>query len=238
MLVKYCKRAHNILRGCNTIRLGTLRSYSADDPDFLRRDDQEGRFSLSKKPGVALKGRRATEYTGLGSQNIEIAPMARVVRNESFPNCFIYCLSQATPTIALARTLDPCYDDWFEIIDQPRFISRLHLLLGEQINPPDLELPSGVSFSNCRVYAFSGSVAYGRRHVVLDHDNFDEAMEPIRDPVNRLFLKPSGHQSIKEYRIAFVVTDTDGRVIGAKPQAKDILLMPSDPILSTVARGA
>ncbi len=235
MLIKYCKREHNIPRGCSTIRLGTLRSYCADDPEFLRRDAQEGHFSLSKKPGVELKGKRASEYTGLGWENIEIAPKAKVVRNESFPNCFIYCLSQSTPSIALARSIDPCYDDWFEIIDKACFISRLSQLLVEQIWRTDLELPSSVSFTDCGIHTCDNSVSYGERHVMLDHENFDEAMKPILDPLRRLFLKPSDHQSIKEYRIAFVITDKDRRPISVKTQAKDIELMPSDPIFSTVA---
>ena len=235
LLVKYCKRVHNILRGCGTIRLGTLRSYCADDPEFLRHDTQEGQVSVSKKRGVELKGKRASEYTGLGWENIEIAPMAKVVRNETFPNCLIYCLSQATPSNALARSLDPNYDDWYEITDETSFTCRLSQLLVEQIRPIDLELPSSVSFSDCGIHTFGNSVAYGKRHVVLDQKNFDEAMGPIRDPVKRLFLKPSSHQSIKKYRIAFVITDKVGKVINVKTRKKDIQLLPSDPILSTIA---
>ena len=123
--------------------------------------------------------------------------MAKVVRNESFPNCFIYCLSQTTPSIALARSLDPYYDDWYEITDEAPFTCRLSQLLAEQIQPTDLELPSRVSFSDCGIHTFGNSVAYGDRHVVLDHENFDEAMGPIREPVKRAFLKPSDHQNIK-----------------------------------------
>ena len=235
MLVKYCKREHNILRGCSTLRLGTLRSYCADDPDFLRRDAQEGYFSVSKKSGVELEGKKAAEYTGLGWENVAIAPMAKVVRNESFPNCYIYCLSQTTPSISLARSIDPCYDDWFEFTDVASFTSRSKQLLVEQILPTDLELPISVSFADCGILTIGNVVAYGERHVVLDHENFDEAMRPIRDPLKRLFLKPSDHQSIKEYRIAFVITDNDRKAISVKTQPKDIQLMPSDPILSTVA---
>ena len=238
MLVKYCRREHNMLRGCSTIRLGTLRSYCADDPDFLRRDSKEGHYRVSKEPGVALKGKKAAEYAGLGWQSIEFASGARAVRNENFPNCFIFCLSQTAPSIDLARSLDPCYDDWYEITDKSLFIGRLGQLLVEQMRPDDLELPSSVSFSDCGIHTFGNSVAYGDRHVVLDHENFDEAMGPIRDSIKRLFLKPSDHQSIKEYRIAFVVTDNDGRPIRVKTQAKDIQLMPLDPILSTVAIAA
>ena len=166
MLVTYCKREHNILRGCSTIRLGTLRSYCADDPKFLRRDAQEGHISVSKTPGVTLTGKRASEYAGLRWENIELASMAKVVRNESFPNCFIYCLSQTTPSIALARSLDPCYDDWYEITDETTFTSRLSQLLVEQIRPTDRELPSRVSFFHCGMHTVGNSVAYGERQVV------------------------------------------------------------------------
>ena len=235
MLIKYCKREHNIQRGCSTIRLGTLRSFCAGDPEFLRHDDQEGQYELSKKPGVELKGKRASEYTGLGWENVEIAPMARVVRNESFPNCYIYCLSQTTPSIAVARSIDPCYDDWFEIVDKASFTSRLGQLLVEQIRPTDLELPSQVSFADCGIHTWGNSVSYGERHVVLDHENFEVAMKPIREPLRRLFLKPSDHQSIKEYRIAFVTTDKERKPISVTTQAKNIELMSSDSILSTLA---
>ena len=161
--------------------------------------------------------------------------MAKALRNESFPNCYIYCLSQTTPSIAIARSIDPCYDDWFEIIDKARFISGLHQLLVKQIRSTDLELPSHVSFADCGIHTCGNSVSYGERHVVLDHENFDVAMRPIREPLRRLFLKPSHHHSIKEYRMVFVIRDKDRRPSSVKQQAKDIQLLPSDPILSTVA---
>ena len=170
---------------------------------------RQSRFSCATTPkrGILVSPRSETlDSKERGRRNI--------------PNCFIYCLSQTTPTIASARTIDPCYDDWFEIADATSFISRLFQLLGKQIRPADLELPSGVSFSDCGIFVFGGSVAYGERHVLLDHENFEEAMEPIRDPVKRLFLKPSGHESIEEYRIAFVVTDNGGRGSARSPRQR------------------
>ena len=238
MLVKYCKRVHNIARGFRTIRLGTLRSYRADDPDFLRHDDQEGYYGVSKKLGVALKGREAAEFANVVGGNAEIAEGAKAVRHEHSPNCYIYCLSAATPSLDLAHRIDPAYDDWFEIADVTSFRTRLWRLLCEQMQPTDLDQPSGKSFDVGRIYCYSGPVAYGERHAKLDHENFDEVMEPIRNPIVRLFLKPPAHQDIKEYRIAFVVTDSKRRVISVKTQPKDILLLPSDPILSTVAIAA
>lgn len=160
--------------------------------------------------------------------------MAKVVRNEVFPNCFIYCLSQATPSIDLARKIDRCYDDWFEITDHVRFTLRLSELLGAHIRATDLQLPYGTSSPQLHVHTIGHTVAYGQRDVVMDNENFDEAMEPIRNPLKMLFRKPSHHQSIKEYRIAFVITDDNGRPISVKTQPKDITLQPVDPILSTV----
>ena len=145
MLIKYCKREHNIARGFRTIRLGTLRSYRDDDPDFLRADDHEGHYSVSKAHGVSIEGRQAAEFANVIRGNAQIAAGAKVVRHEHFPNCFIYCLSEATPSLALAHSLDPDYNDWFEIADQAGFTSRLCRLFSEQIRPTDLELPSGVS---------------------------------------------------------------------------------------------
>ena len=239
MLVKYCKREHNIARGFRTIRLGTLRSYRDDDPNFLRADDHEGRYCVSKEPGVALKGREAAEFANVVGGNAEIAEGAQVLRHEHFPNCFIYCLSKATPSLALAHSLDPDYDDWFEIADEARFTSRLCRLFNEQIRPTDLELASGKSsLSGWGVHTIGDPVAYGERQEVLSSENFDEMMEPVRNPLNRIFLKPPAHQNIKEYRIAFVVTDSKRRVVSVKPQPKDIQLLSSDPILSTVAISA
>ena len=239
MLVKYCKREHNIARGFRTIRLGTLRSYRDEDPNFLRGDDHEGRYSVSKQPGVALKGREAAELVNVVGGNAEIAEGAKVVRHEHFPNCFIYCLSEATPSLALAHSLDPDYDDWFEITDEARFTSRLCRLFEGQIRPTDLELPSGISsFVGWGVHTIGDPVVYGERQEVLNSENFDEVMEPVRNPLKRIFLKPPAHQDIKEYRIAFVVTDSNRRVISVKKQPKDIKLLPSDPILSTVAIAA
>ena len=160
--------------------------------------------------------------------------MARVVRNERFPNCFIYCLSQATPSIALARKIDPSYDDWFEITDHVPFTRRLSDLLCQQIGSTDLERPYSTSSPQWGVHTIGNTVAYGQRDVEVDNENFDEAMAPIRNPLKMLFLKPSDHQSIGEYRIAFVVTDGNGKPISVRTQPKHITLQPVDPILSTV----
>ena len=236
MLVKYCKREHNIARGCRTIRLGTLRSYRDDDPNFLRADDHEGRYSVSKAHGVALKGREAAEFANVVGGSAEIAEGAKAVRYEHFPNCFIYCLSEATPSLALAHSLDPDYDDWFEIADQARFTSRLCRLFSEQIRQTDLELPSGISsFAGWGLNTIGNPVAYSERQQVLNSENFDDVLEPVRNSLRRIFLKPLAHQDIKEYRIVFVVTDSNKRVISVKKQPMDIVLLPSDPILSTVA---
>ena len=237
-LVKYCKREHNLRRGCRTIRLGTLGSYCADDPNFLRHDAEEGHYSVSKKPGVKLNEKRAAELLGARPGDVEIAEGAHVERHERFPNCLIFCVSQTTPSIDLARILDPCYNDWFEITDVASFTSRLIQLLGEQINPTDLEFPSGVSIADCVMHVgfFGGSVVYGERRVVLNHENFDEVMSPIREPLKRLVLKPRDHQSIREYRFVGVITDSDGNVINVKTQAKNVQLMSSDPILSAVGK--
>ncbi len=239
MLVKYCKREHNIARGFRTIRLGTLRSYHDDDPNFLRADDHEGRYSVSKEHGVALRGREAAEFANVVGGNAEIAEGAKAVRHEHFPNCFIYCLSKAPPSLTLAHSLDPDYDDWFEIADEARFTSRLFRLFTEQVRSTDLELPSGISsFPDWKVLTIGDPVVYGERQEVLNSENFDEVMEPVRNSLKRIFLKPPTHQDIKEYRIAFVVTDSKRRVISVKAQPKDIQLLPSDPILSTVGIAA
>ena len=175
---------------------------------------------------------------GAREGDIKVAREATVERYESSPNCFIYCLSQTMPSLDLGHSLDPCYDDWFEITDLAGFTSRLIQLLGEQINPTDLVLPSGVPIADysIRVGVFGGSVVYGKRNVDLNHVNFDDVMRPVREPLERLFLKPPEHQSIKEYRLVSVITDSNGNFINVKTQAKNIQLMSSDPILSAVGK--
>ena len=233
MLIKYCRREHNIERGCRTIRLGTLRSYSRDDPSFLRFDQQEGQLDVSKKPGVELSGAKASDFTGIlvrGNTEMTIAGGACVTRQLRFPrNCFIYCLSQSAPDIRLARGLDPDYDDWFAIPDKVRFISRLQKSLVEQLGFDDLELRPNVSSEYLRGICpqiFSGPVSYDGRNATLDHENFDEIMDTIRNPIEWIFRKPSHHESLKEYRIVFAVTDRAGEPIGVKTDAKVVELLP------------
>ena len=158
VLVKYCRSQHNIERGCSTVRLGTLRSYSRDDPSFLRFDQQEGHLDVSKRSGVELRGAKASEFTGIvrGNTEIVIAGRARVKRQLRFPgNCFIYCLSQSAPDIQLARSLDPNYDDWFVIPDKERFISRLKKSLFAQLKFDDLELRPNVSSEYPTAYPYA-----------------------------------------------------------------------------------
>ena len=232
MLVKYCGTEHNIEKGCGTIRLGTLRSYSKDDSNFLRFDQQEGHLDVLKKPGVEFSGATASEFTGIVvRENTEIAieAGARVTRQLRFPkNCFIYCLSQATPDIRLARSLDPDYDDWFVVPDKVRFISRIQSSLDEQLQFDDLELRPNVPFEylkGIRMYAFSGSVSYDGRTATLDGENFDEVMETIRNPIEWIFRKPHHHENLREYRIVFAFTDRAGQIIGVKNDAKVVELL-------------
>ena len=238
MLVKYCERKYNIERGCSTVRLGTLRSYSRDDPNFLRFDQHEGHLDVSKKPGVKLRGTEASEFTGIvvrGNTEMIIAGGARVTRQLRFPkNCFIYCLSQAAPDIRLARRLDPKYDDWFEIRDKARFICRLGKSLFEQLGVDDLELRSNVSSeylrTGIRMYPFHGPVSYDGRKATLDRENFDEIMNTIRNPFEWVFRKPRHHESLKEYRIVFAFTDRAGELIGVKKDKKIVELLPESEV--------
>lgn len=238
MLVKYCERQFNIERGYRTVCLGTLRSYRKDDPNFLRFDQKEGHWDVSKKPGVELRGAKASEFTGIevrGNTEIFIAGGARVTRQLRFPrNCFIYCLSQAAPDIRLAHRLDPKYDDWFEIRDKERFISKMGQSLFEQLGVDDLELCSNVS-SEClptgiRLFPFHGPVSYDGRNPTLDHGNFDEIMDTIRNPIEWIFHKPRHHERLKEYRIVFAFTDRAGEIIGVKADHKDVELLPESEV--------
>ena len=232
MLVKYCRREHNIERGCSTIRLGTLRSYSEDDPNFLRFDPQEGHIDISKRHGVELRGEKASQFTGIvrGNTELIIAGGARVTRKLRFPkNCFIYCLSQSIPDIQLARSLDPDYDDWFTIPDRERFISRIQRSLLKQLRFDDLELRADVSFEYLKgigMHVFGGSVSYDGRHAILDHEIFDEVMDAIRRPIGWVFRKPSHHENLKEYRIVFAFADNAGQLIGVKRDHKVVELLP------------
>ena len=238
MLVKYCEHQFNIERGCSTVRLGTLRSYRKDDPNFLRFDQKEGHLDVSKKSGVELRGAKASEFTGIevrGNTEISIAGGARVTRQLRFPrNCFIYCLSQAAPDIRLGSCLDPKYDDWFEIRDKERFISRLGKSLFGQLGVGDLELRSNVSSeylpTSIHMYPIHGPVSYGGRNPTLDHGNFDEIMDTIRNLIEWIFRKPRHHESLKEYRIVFAFTDRAGELIGVKADHKDIELLPESEV--------
>lgn len=95
MIAKYCKKEHNILNGCQTIKLGTLREYRKNYPGFTIQDEEEGLAGFKSKPGerVVIDAKDADKI-GLGLKKGTITfkarPSADGMFAQEFPNSYYF----------------------------------------------------------------------------------------------------------------------------------------------------
>ncbi len=119
MYIKYCKKEHSVNDGCNTILIGTLKSYVKNDSSFsteLIYDNNEIKKSVCSSQDIQLSSGELHKATGIkfdqskdGDIFLDITDSNGQVsgltlgassqkasfidQSGEIPNCFIYCLA-------------------------------------------------------------------------------------------------------------------------------------------------
>ena len=163
VLIKYCKKEHNIFEGCDTIQLGTLDYYRRMDASFTIGDPKEATFQLTNAGNPLDLSVDQTErltngrWTGAGDPNrilFRAEKGSRVIKSIEFPNCYIFCTCKFHENynkMEFAQKFVPSYDSSYMITDIPLFSRNLAKALLEQFMIKDLKgmVPSVRNQSHC-----------------------------------------------------------------------------------------
>jgi len=205
MHIKFCESKYNLTIGCNTVSLGTLESYTKDDPNFMRYDFNEGKFTVKNYGSEVYLNNDDTKSitTDRVLGDIKIEKGAEISINLKFPNCYIFCFGNyILPNSENANRFDPNYDSWYEITDIIEYLKNLSIQI---IHRP---------------------IEYNTRDLHLTQENINEVTKIVDNPVDWIFQKEKKYEIMPEYRIAFLVRDKFGNHIPVKPDNKIINLVP------------
>ena len=238
LLFKYCKKEHNLARGCKQIRLGTLRGYAKGDPKFCITDPKEGVYKITndESKNVVIESESLTRLSsgGIVGGRAVIENGAKINIHHNFPNCYIFCLANTVvPSLEIAKQLEASYDDWYVIFDINKFIKYSAQLLIDQIQTCNLDLSqtNPVKFSlksvqNLRLKVVHRPCSYESRIKTFDQDSINSAAEAGEDPMRWLFAKEEADNRFNEHRIAYIFLDEYDRMIPVRHKAKFLDLTP------------
>ena len=107
-IVKFCKKEHNISKGCNTLQLGTFKYYRDMDPSFSIADEKEG-FIHYRGPETPIQI-GANEFNAICGGGMNIAD-ATTIGKESDKHFGESCKKRTKPAthrvcIRPVKTLD------------------------------------------------------------------------------------------------------------------------------------
>jgi hypothetical protein len=232
MFIKYCAAKHSLAKECTTIGLGTLQSYADDDPEFLRCDYEEGELTIINSGAVEIDSHSVTTLTGGAMRGLKVAvnPDGKFSTKYRFPNSYIFCLSQSSePTADIARKIDKAYDDWYAITKIYNFIHRTAELLLNQLKVSDFELSDEMSLQwlrGLKIQVVNRECSYEGRELAFNQETLQHAVEASKDVLRWAFAKDSAHGALHEYRILFLVIDSENRIVPVKKNIKVLNLLP------------
>lgn len=149
VLIKYCKKEHNIFQGCDTVQLGTLDYYREMDPDFNIADPKEAtfQFTIAGNPlvlSIDQMGRLTDgRWTGVGDPNRQLMRAkegAKIIKSVEFPNCYIFCTCRFHSQFnkkKFAQKFKSNYDSSYMITNSPLFTRNLAKILMSQLKLED-----------------------------------------------------------------------------------------------------
>lgn len=244
-LTKFCPPEFNIRKGCNTIRLGTLYDFRAEEDEKLR-DVGEGTFSYSidfpELTKVSSEWISAFELEGGGQAQIsemKVGPDGIMIKGMSLSgschNCWIYCLSKNSESAG--NITDTHQDKWFLPVERlESFASYLVAEIWDGLVYSDLpeSITNNVSMQEIHKRLSLSfevrEVDYGLRALTIlrEEDLPASSIEKVKDSV--AFIKPKIFENESEIRIA-IWLHFDGRKISIMNNSKIIKLRPIDKII-------
>jgi len=244
-LIKYCKKEHNIFKGCDTIRLGTLDYYREMDPSFNIADPGEATFQYTSAGNpLALsvdQMERLTDgrWTAAGDPNrpfMRAEKGGNIIKQKEFPNCYIFCTCRFHELYnkkKFAHKFNPNYDSSYMITNVSLFSRDLAQILFRQFMLEDLaesdtekmkDLPI-VDIKDIGLQIYSGSVAYVKsRELSFSQETFEDTLKNIPDKYQILFMKKKGDEDQREFRFAFVFSHPLLGTLTVKKEPKTVNL--------------
>lgn len=221
-VVKFCRAEHHISRTRN-IQLGTLNYFRNIEFPSIR-DSQEGHFkrqftNTASSPEL-LTSTNLNRFIGtkmiMGPGAIVLAPGASATVVDIFDNVYLFCASRLEqPSVDVAKQFD--YDAFYEIVDPYRFGEAIRVKLEEELKKP--------------VFTVLGDVEY-KEEKKQESSSLDDVVR-LRDSEEwwrPLFIKSrrsSDHSGVsfeenREFRMAFIVTDENGKIVPADENTRFI----------------
>ena len=245
LLTKFCPPEFNIHKGCNTVRLGTLYDFRAEEDEKLR-DEGEGTFSYSVEfpelTKVSLNWIEAFELHGDAEGGISQLKMVDddfMIKGMSLSgschNCWIYCLSKNAESAG--NISDTHQDKWVMSSDKlPAFANYLAQQLWNNLSSADLPASIASSYSlheilqRLTIAIDIRNVDYDMRTISIVKEEDLPASEISMIQERIAFIKPKIFESESEVRIAFWLV-FDNKKISIVNNPKIIHLRPIDKII-------
>lgn len=111
----------------------------------------------------------------------------------------------------------------------PQFISKVAGLLISQLTTDDLYLPENANLeyiNGISVRPIHKPVTILERSQELCQDENKSILNIVKNPIEMAFIKKASHESLREYRIVFLVSDIFGHPIPVKPKIKLLNILP------------
>lgn len=211
--VKFCKEEHNIIKGCQTLHLGTLEYYRNLDPKFSIADSNEGVASTF-----------GDKYGN------------KIVNSFLPENCYIFSLSKKDYEVS-SNPFDKEYNSkyylWSSSINN--FIKRLGYLLSNTLTVEDLTEMSQKRLLSRSINDLTAlNIRAKSDHVkYVDEKSFSSSItntKSISDTI--IFTKNQKYKNDEEFRIYFMITHPEIGDLSVKTSPKIINLNILDSVFS------
>lgn len=245
-LFKFCAPEHNLVEGCNTVRLGTLWSFRKEENTHLR-DEGEGEFEFriefpSLTP-VSQAWISEIQVDNEGSARIGelqfnngVVSLRTVSLKGSYSNGWIFCVSKSS---SAAGNISKAHPSKWMISGEKvgEFGQYLGHLLWQSITADDLpaDLLKNHSLQeiqkDLQLSFDARDVEYVER-VQSIRSEADFPVEKLRELKGKIpYLKPKSFADENEFRFAFFLTFR-GKRISIVDRPKILELRPIDKFIS------
>jgi hypothetical protein len=240
-LVKFCKPEHNILKGCRTLRLGTLDYFRKLPVADLRSDSEEGNevlqvdlFARNASDDKALEEfEHAYGYAPPGNAYVDCSTQVQ------FPNAWIWCCSMmhapGERPEEFGKTWSSDYTSEFSIGDPNEFAAYLTSMAASCLQVRHLSDRSLEQLKLLRLSqtaplqctAFHGPIVYvDEKKTVLSNGPTQTYLDELPIPIRPLFAKPARYQNEAEYRFAITVWHAGLGILSVGDHPVDVPITP------------
>lgn len=235
-VVKYCRKEHNILLGCTTIKLCSLNHYRDLDPNFSIADKNEGNeTTIVANYDSQQAPSDAKALLNFGDGHIK---MENCVVERHFPNSLVFCTScdPGQNYMREAKKIDPDYNSYYLINDIYAFSSQLaHIIIEnfevawfDETFRPQLDKFTVSDYKQIMLEFICKPISYvGRKKEIVLNNQLTQRPD-VQSQLDRIvFTKESSYADNREYRSLFIFTHPRHGII---PVRKDPIILPISPL--------